>query len=91
MSVGRLPMMRESIRDGDTVLVALAAANHDPDANCSYTFGHGSHECQGTKIAYTLAEAGAEAIVQAENTLLRFTLAGYRPSPNVRIPQFANR
>src|SRR6185437_13875336 len=76
------------VRAGDTVLVVVAAANHDPASNRSYTFGTGVHACPARQIAYALTGAAVKAIVALQDPrALRF--AGYRPLPNVRIPMFA--
>lgn len=77
-----------NIRAGDTVLVLIAAANRDPRSRRSYTFGLGTHACPGERIACALAAAALAMVLrQADPRELRFM--GYRASPNVRIPQFA--
>ena len=61
---------------GDTVLVVLAAANHDAAANPAperfdvarahrrtFTFGAGPHACPGEQLAITIARAGIEGLL----------------------------
>jgi cytochrome P450 len=61
---------------GDTVLVVLAAANHDAAANPgperfdaarahrrTFTFGAGPHACPGERLAITIAAAGIEGLL----------------------------
>lgn len=80
-----------SMKEGDAVLVVLAAANRDPavqDGRC-FTFGIGPHACPGETLAITIAEAGIESLLNAG---IDFgPLAGniiYRPSANARISLF---
>jgi len=90
-----------SLHAGDTILVVIAAANRDPALNPDpdrfdpdradrrlLTFGHGRHACPGDRIAAAIAVAGLDALLD------RFSEwperpAGYRPSPNVRMPRFS--
>lgn len=90
---------------GDTVLVVLAAANHDAAANReperfdvarthrrTFTFGVGFHACPGEVLAITIARAGIEGLLSRGLPL--GSLSGavtYRPSANVRVPLFASR
>ncbi|HKU67518.1 MAG TPA: hypothetical protein VJP85_07075 [Candidatus Baltobacteraceae bacterium] len=74
--------------EGQTVLVLIAAANHDPAASRSYTFGIGPHACPAERIAHAIAHAAVKTVVTSTDpSALRFT--GYHPLPNVRIPVFA--
>jgi cytochrome P450 len=91
------------VKEGDAILVVLAAANRDPAANPDpdrfdvrrenrrlFTFGIGPHACPGETLATTIAQAGIEAMLQAGVDIEG--LAGnftYRPSANGRIPLFA--
>ncbi|MDP9024684.1 MAG: hypothetical protein M3N13_04855 [Candidatus Eremiobacteraeota bacterium] len=84
-------VMGEHVGAGDTVLVILAAANHDPRAEQSYTFGFGGHECPGAHIALATAQSGIGAILRSGIDLSQFTLASYRPSVNARVPTFATK
>jgi cytochrome P450 len=90
----------QRMREGDAVLVVLAAANRDPAANASpgrfdpfrkerriFTFGAGAHACPGEALALTIARAGVERLILAGFDLERFAATvTYRPSANVRIP-----
>ncbi|MFL6233524.1 MAG: cytochrome P450 [Thermoanaerobaculia bacterium] len=76
------------MREGDAVLVVLAAANRDPAAPL-FSFGAGRHACPGQALATTIARAGVEQALAAG--VDPGALAGevsYRPSANVRIPLF---
>src|SRR3954447_18608877 len=74
------------MREGDAILVVLAAANRDPAAPL-FPFGAGRHACPGQALATTIARAGVEQALAAG--VDPGPLAGeviYRPSANVRIP-----
>ena len=89
---------------GDTILVVLAAANHDAAANPAperfdvarerrrtFTFGAGPHACPGEQLAITVARAGIQALLAHGGPLgFRPGAVAYRPSGNVRIPLFAS-
>jgi cytochrome P450 len=89
---------------GDTVLVVLAAANHDATANPAperfdparerrrtFTFGVGAHACPGEQLAITIAHAGVERLLARGIALEPLGRAvTYRPSANARIPRFAS-
>jgi len=64
------------MREGDAVLVVLAAANRDPDANAdagrfeplrkerqAFTFSLGAHACPGEMLATSIARAGVEQLL----------------------------
>jgi cytochrome P450 len=88
---------------GDTVLVVLAAANHDAAANPrperfdvgradrrTFTFGAGPHACPGETLAVSIARAGVEALLAHGLDLDTLPARpAYQPSGNVRIPLFA--
>jgi len=90
----------EKMKEGDAILVVLAAANRDPAANPHpdrfdlhrperkiFTFGAGIHACPGEALAATIARAGIERLLDAGIDLQRFLAArAYRPSGNVRMP-----
>lgn len=91
------------LKEGDAVLVLLAAANRDPAVNPEpnrfdplregrrlFTFGIGPHACPGETLATTIAQAGIESLLQAGRLdFERLTESvTYRPSANARIPLF---
>ncbi len=92
----------QAMKQGDQILVVLAAANRDP-AHCerphvfdpdradrsSFTFGAGRHACAGQGIATAITAAGIQALMA--HGLDIAALAGpveYRRSVNSRIPLF---
>lgn len=92
------------MKEGDGILVVLAAANRDPSANPNpdqfdvlrrdrriFTFGLGAHACPGEALATTMAVAGVAELLRSgvEPARLRDTMT-YRPSANVRVPLFGN-
>jgi cytochrome P450 len=99
-----LEIAGQRIKNGEAILVILAAANHDKAVNpCPerldifrkerrcFTFGAGVHACPGQMPAQTIACAGVRQILNSEIELSR--LAGkfkYRRSANTRIPLFQN-
>jgi cytochrome P450 len=97
-----IDFMGHPLRQGDAILVVLAAANHDASANAaperfdidradrrSFTFGAGRHGCPGTVIATAVAAAAAEILVPRLADLGGLADGiGYRPLPNLRIPVF---
>ena len=92
----------QRVRQGDTVLVVLAAANRDPGANPdparfdpgrrerrTVTFGFGAHACPGEALAVAIATAGVAQLLTAGVDPERLAGAyAYRPSPNIRMPLF---
>lgn len=78
-----------ALKEGDAVLVLLAAANRDPAAQGIFTFGLGPHACPGQTLATTIAQAGIEALLQAGVDLEGLAEnVTYRPSANARVPAF---
>lgn len=92
----------QRVAAGDTVLVVLAAANHDPAANPhperfdvarvdrqTFTFGDAIHACPGEQLAIAIAEAGVAQLLARGVPLgaLR-EAARYRPSGATRVPLF---
>ena len=89
------------MKEGDAVLVLLAAANRDPAANPEpdrfdplregrrlFTFGIGPHACPGEMLATTIALAGIESLLRTGAEFERITEnVSYRPSANARIPR----
>lgn len=87
---------------GDTVLVLLASANRDPDANPTpdsfmlerpqrriFSFGAGHHRCPGQQLALSIASQAVLALLRRQPGWLD-SIAGcsYWPSLNSRIPRF---
>lgn len=95
----------QPMREGDAILVVLAAANRDPAANphperfdpdraapASFTFGHGPHACAGEAVAVAIARGGVERLLAAGVDVSELASdVTYRPSANTRIPLFAAR
>ncbi len=86
---------------GDTVLVVLAAANRDAEANGepdafeparvarrTFTFGLGGHLCPGQALTLAMAHAGVEQLLYSGLDFQELYAVGYRPSLNVRVPRF---
>jgi cytochrome P450 len=92
----------QPLREGDVVLVVLAAANRDPSVNPqpdrfdpqrrdrqAYTFGSGVHACPGEAIATAIAEVGVAHLLATGVEPERLVeRVTYRPSANTRIPLF---
>ncbi len=92
-----------AMRAGDTVVVVLAAANRDPQANPDpeqfqitranrqyFTFGLGGHACPGARAASIITQAAIEQCIQtgvADN----MHALGYHAYPNLRIPILQER
>jgi cytochrome P450 len=88
------------MKEGDGILVVLAAASRDPAANPNpdrfdlfrkdrrtFTLGAGVHACPGESLATTIAQAGIERLLLAGLDLERFAeTRTYRVSVNGRIP-----
>jgi len=92
----------EKMKEGDIILIVLAAANRDPAENQDperfdifrkdpriYTFGVGAHACPGEIFATTIARAGVEQLmVSGVNMQQLVETVRYRASANTRIPLF---
>jgi cytochrome P450 len=90
----------EAMREGEAILVVLAAANRDPVANPDperfdpsrrdrriFTFGAGGHACPGERLATTIAWAGVAELLHCGVDPGRFAATrAYRPAANVRVP-----
>ncbi len=90
------------MKEGDGVLVMLAAANRDLDANHNperfdlfrparrlFTFGVGKHACPGEMLAAIIARAGVERLIGVGVNVPHLTERfSYRSSANTRIPLF---
>jgi cytochrome P450 len=86
----------QPVKEGDAILVSLAAANRDPAANPdpdrfdaqrenprTFSFGAGVHACPGRTLALEIASAGVRQ--RAAEPLPGFT---YLPAANARVPLF---
>jgi cytochrome P450 len=97
---GSGPILGQQMKEGDAILVVLAAANHDPEANPDperfetlrenrrvFTFGVGAHACPGEALASSIAEAGVRQLMLSG---IRFEESArppsYRASANARVP-----
>jgi cytochrome P450 len=93
----------QAMKENDTILIVLAAANRDPSANPDphrfdifrkdrriFTFGAGLHACPGQSLATTIATAGVAQLLRDGIDLERLAATvTYRPSVNTRIPRLA--
>jgi cytochrome P450 len=100
--VGReVAICGQPLAKGDVVLVLLAAANRDAEANPEperfepfrtarriFTFGWGAHLCPGPALALAIARAGVERLLATELDFGKLAALAYRPSLNVRVPRF---
>ncbi len=89
----------QDMKEGDTILVVLAAANRDPALNSHpeqfdierkdrrmFTFGAGPHVCPGETLADIIAFAGIKHVLASGADLEQLTKTiTYRPSVNTRI------
>lgn len=89
---------------GDVILLSLAAASRDPQANARpgefllerpdrrvFAFGHGVHACPGQALASSIATAGISALLQTGVPLRGRAIDWtYRASLNGRIPLFTS-
>jgi cytochrome P450 len=87
-----------AMKEGDVILVVLAAANRDKSANpmperfeplrvsrWCFTFGVGIHACPGEALAVTIAQAGVEHLLTM-GVQPECLERSYRASANTRIP-----
>lgn len=80
------------LQAGDTVLVLLAAANHDPalDPGQDFSFGAGRHHCPGRGLALNIVTNLLQALLHTQ-ALAKLRLQWhYLPSLNGRIPWFSD-
>lgn len=92
----------QSLQQGDTIIVLLAAASRDPALNPEpnvfdilrrgrkyLEFGVGSHACPGVDLATIIAETGIEHLLNIGIDIERLAdHVSYRASAHVRIPVF---
>lgn len=76
----------KEIRAGETILVLLAAANRDAEANTSadFAFGSGLHACPGAAIASTIACVAIGQLLLLDEWPV--IAPAYLPLANARIP-----
>jgi cytochrome P450 len=88
------------MKEGEAILVVLAAANRDPAANPDpdrfeplresrrlFTFGDGVHACPGDVLAAVIAETGVRQLAASGEAIERLgPPESYRPSATTRIP-----
>ena len=83
-----------TMKEGDAILVVLAAANRDPACNPNaaqfdlfrgasqlFTFGAGRHACPGQTLAATIAEAAIDQLLEARTGSSAFP-------PNLEVSSF---
>lgn len=89
----------QDMKEGDVILIVLAAANRDPSLNShpeqfdikrkgrrTFTFGAGLHICPGETLADIIAFAGIKHVLASGVDLEQLTKTiTYRPSANARI------
>jgi cytochrome P450 len=93
-----------TVREGDAVLVLLAAASRDPALNPepdafrldrrdrrSLAFGSGAHACPGDRLAAAIARGALEALFDSVVPFERLGAPAYLPLVNVRIPAWSQR
>jgi cytochrome P450 len=91
----------QNMKEGDAILVLLAAANYDLSVNPNpyrfdpfrkelhlFTLGLGKHACPGEILAATITQATLEYLTEYIDLTSLHTSVSYRPSANTRIPQF---
>lgn len=92
----------QHLRAGEAVLLLLAAANRDPQANrnpetfelqrddrCSFTFSHARHQCPGQALALSMTALVLSHVISHSTAEQWQALKWqYRPSLNGRIPLF---
>ncbi|WP_295999588.1 hypothetical protein [Rugamonas sp.] len=77
------------VREGQAILVVLAAANRDPRAaGRVFGFGYGPHACPGHTLACTIAAAALEELMMLAPVWQQGLTWTYRPSLNARVPLF---
>lgn len=87
------------LQPGDSVLVLLAAANHDPalcaitgsdSAQQGFSFGAGAHRCPGRDLALNIVHSLLRALLQHPDLGALALQWRYRASVNGRLPLFSD-
>ncbi|MGB6062660.1 MAG: hypothetical protein WBG27_13200 [Candidatus Aquilonibacter sp.] len=80
------------VRENESVLVLLAAANCDPAAaGRTLTFGAGIHACIAARLAITIASVAVKALSAAGIDPAQIVRSGFHPALNVRVPHLTIR
>jgi cytochrome P450 len=93
----------EQMREGDTIIVLIGAANRDPELNADpdafdiqrtnrryLEFGAGRHACPANRLAPLLAEIAVDCLLDWGAPIDRLPAAvTYAPSAHIRTPLFA--
>jgi cytochrome P450 len=78
------------VRENESVLVLLAAANADSAAaGRTFTFGAGAHACIAARLAITIASVAIKALVSAGIDFASIKRDGFYPALNVRVPRLS--
>lgn len=76
------------VREGESVLVVLAAANYDSEAKGRiFTFGAGAHACIAARLAITIASVAVHALTETGIDFAQIVRNGFYPASNVRVPR----
>ncbi len=85
-----IPIEDALVRQNESVLVLLAAANTDPAAaGRTFTFGAGAHACIAARLAITITSVAVKALVTAGVDLAGIQRNGFYPALNVRVPRLS--
>ncbi len=85
-----IPFDDALVRENESVLVVLAAANYDPAAAArTFTFGAGIHACIAARLAITIASVAVKALVDTGADLATIERNGFYPALNVRVPRLS--
>lgn len=92
------------VREGDVILVVLAAANRDPAVNPMperfllerenrrvFTFGHGPHLCPGQALARSIVTGAVGHVLTVPLPDAGAVAWTYKSLPNIRIPVFCSK
>jgi cytochrome P450 len=76
------------VRDGESVLILLAAANYDSEAKGrTFTFGEGTHACIAARLTITITSVAIHALTETGIDFARIMRTGFYPASNVRVPR----
>jgi cytochrome P450 len=80
-----------TIAPGETILVVLASAALQDEADESRAFGAGVHRCPAHTLAPAICKAAVTELIQRLDGAAMPTPTGYRLRQNARIPEFATK